>query len=176
MRDILVIMGSPRAGGTTNALTDAFIKGAEEAGHRVTKFSLGQCKVNGCLGCNGCMRTGTCVQDDDMTREIYPKLLECDTVVMASPIYCYMCTALLKCFVERTYPMSMQPASRTRKDAILLMTAMAGGSVFKPTVEWHRANIGYIGWRDRGMVLAGGCGSTVPGRYLEEAYNLGKKL
>ena len=57
-----------------------------------------------------------------------------------------------------------------------MSTAQAGGSVFKPLVEWHRANACYIGWRDLGGVLAGGCGMSVPKRYLEEAKALGQSI
>lgn len=174
MSKILVIVGSPRENGNTAALADAFIEGAKEAGHEIFKYSLAKYEVNGCKGCNACMRTGKCVQNDDMTNIIYPKLLESDVVVMATPIYCYMCTALLKAFVERTYPMSMSPSGR--KSTVLLSTAQAGGSVFKPLTEWHRANASYIGWKNLGEVLAGGCGWSVPGRYLEEAKKLGKSI
>ena len=174
MRKILVIGGSPRNNGNTAKLCQAFIEGAKQAGHEVAYYPLSDYKVNGCLGCNGCMRTGRCVQKDDMTNEIYDKLLACDTVVLSSPVYCYMCTALLKAFIERTYPMSM--SSSRRKDAIMLSTAGAGGSVFAPLKEWHKANIGYIGWRDAGGVYAGGCGMSVPSRYLEEARKLGASL
>ncbi len=174
MSKILVIVGSPHESGNTAALADAFIRGAEESGNQVLKYSLARYRVNGCLGCDGCMRTGKCVQSDDMTNIIYPKLLECDTVVLATPIYCYMCTSLLKAFIERTYPMSMSNCGR--KNTVLLSTAQAGGDVFRPLVQWHKANAGYIGWRTAGEVLAGGCGFGVPERYLDAAEKLGRSM
>ena len=73
MRDILVIMGSPRAGGTTNALTDAFIKGAAEAGHQTELISLNKLRVNGCTGCNACRYGKPCVQKDDFN-SLIPKI------------------------------------------------------------------------------------------------------
>ncbi len=175
MRKILVVNGSPRKSGNTDKLCRAFIEGAKQAGHEITYYPLSQYPINGCLGCESCLRTGKCVQKDAMASEIFDKLVECDTVVMASPVYCYMCTSLLKAFVERTYPMSVLPMGR-RKDAIMLATAGAGGSVFSPLKDWHRANIGYIGWRDAGGVYAGGCGMSVPSRYLDEAKKLGASL
>lgn len=35
-------------------LVDAFIRGAEEAGHSVEKVSLLKTEVKGCMGCNAC--------------------------------------------------------------------------------------------------------------------------
>ena len=174
MSKVLVIVGSPRENGNTAALAAAFAEGAKSAGHTVDTYSLAKYEVNGCRGCDACMRTGRCVQNDDMSREIFDKLVAADVVVLATPIYCYMCTALLKAFVERTYPLSMHRTGR--KGTVLLSTAQAGGSVFKPLVEWHKANAGYIGWRDLGGVLAGGCGMSVPRRYLDEAKALGQSL
>lgn len=174
MSKVLVIVGSPRENGNTAQLAAAFSEGAKNAGHEVNYYSLAKYKVNGCLGCEACMRTGRCVQKDDMSNEIFDKLVECDVVVLATPIYCYMGTALIKSFVERTYPLSMHRTGR--KSTVLLSTAQGGGNTFKPLVEWHKANAAYIGWRDMGGVLAGGCGMSVPKRYLDEARKLGENI
>ncbi len=49
MKHILVIVGSCRKNGNTEQLADAFIRGAQDAGHRVEKVFLGAKKINGCL-------------------------------------------------------------------------------------------------------------------------------
>ena len=41
-KKIVVLTGSPRAGGNTDRMADAFISGAMAAGHEVTKFSTAQ--------------------------------------------------------------------------------------------------------------------------------------
>lgn len=38
MKDILVIEGGGRANGNTARLVNAFVKGAESVGHKVTRF------------------------------------------------------------------------------------------------------------------------------------------
>ncbi len=38
--EILLINGSPRKGGNTEIMVDAFIEGARESGNTVTKFNL----------------------------------------------------------------------------------------------------------------------------------------
>lgn len=52
MKRILVVMGGGRPKGNTAQLVDAFVRGAEEAGHCVEKMSLLKTEVKGCLGCN----------------------------------------------------------------------------------------------------------------------------
>ena len=73
MKHILVIVGSCRKNGNTEQLAGAFIRGAQDAGHRVEKVFLGAKKINGCLGCNACRYGKPCVQKDDW-KEIVPLL------------------------------------------------------------------------------------------------------
>ena len=41
-KNILVLTGSPRIGGNSDLLADAFIKGANKAGHEVVKCEAGK--------------------------------------------------------------------------------------------------------------------------------------
>lgn len=54
IKNILVVLGGGRANGNTTQLTDAFIRGAQEAGHQTERVSLLHTEVHGCLGCNAC--------------------------------------------------------------------------------------------------------------------------
>lgn len=47
-KKIVVVTGSPRKKGNSFAMTDAFIKVAEEKGHTVTRFDAALKKVDGC--------------------------------------------------------------------------------------------------------------------------------
>lgn len=184
MKKILLIQSAALQGGNTDRLADAFRRGAEEAGNTVVKFSLGEMTVNGCLGCNACLRTGgKCVQQDDMQR-IYPHFDDCDVICAATPIYCYSITARLKAFFERLYAAGMGSAPLTvpRKGSILLCTAAEGGErVFSQAVTFQRTNNSFNGWTDLGCVLAGGCGGCpgprhLPERYERQAYELGRSI
>ena len=46
-KKIVVITGSPRRKGNSFAMTDAFVKAAEEKGHMVTRFDAALKKVGG---------------------------------------------------------------------------------------------------------------------------------
>ena len=65
-KKIVVITGSPRKNGNSFAMTDAFIKAAEEKGHTVTRFDAAMMKLGGCHACETCYSTGkACTFDDD---------------------------------------------------------------------------------------------------------------
>ena len=190
MRNILVVVASSHKNANTDTLSGAFIRGAEQAGHKVRKVFLGGKTINGCLGCNACRFGKPCVQKDAMN-ELYPLFDWCDTIVMASPLYFWTLSARLKAFLERLYATSMpddhpQKGRYERypeKDCVLLMTAADDFFwTFEQAVSYYRFNcVRYLGWRDLGMVLAGGCGGCgtarrVPQVYLDEAYRFGRNL
>ena len=95
-RQVLIIKGSPRRNGNTAAMADAFAKGALENGNAVTEIMLKDKTFGDCLGCGACQRNGgICVQKDDMT-EIYDAMKAADVIVLASPVYFYTWTSLMK--------------------------------------------------------------------------------
>ena len=190
MRKILVIVAAGHKNGNTDHLADAFIQGAETAGHEVKKIFLGTKPINGCLGCDACRYGKPCVQKDAM-EEIYPQFAWCDTVVLASPLYFWTISARLKAVLERLYatssPDSHPPKGRyeryPEKDCVLLVTAADDYFwTFEQVVSYYRFNcVNYLGWHDLGMVLAGGCGGCgtarmVPEVHLERAHQLGFSL
>ena len=78
--NILILSGSPRKGGNTELLAEAFAKGAA-AHHHVEIASVRDYQVNPCLGCNACFKTnGICAQKDDVAI-IYEKMSQADMLV-----------------------------------------------------------------------------------------------
>ena len=55
---ITVITGSPRKQGNSFAMTDAFIRSAEQRGHTVQRFDAAFLKIGGCHACMTCYKTG----------------------------------------------------------------------------------------------------------------------
>ena len=191
MKNILIVMGAGRPKGNTAQLVDAFMKGLEEAGHSVEKVSLLKTEVKGCLGCNACRYGKPCVQNDGFN-ELVPKIKGADLVVFASPLYFWTISSKLKAFIERFYCIAEEnsdpPYGRYErypvKDSALLMTSADGFFwTFEQAVSYYQfAVVNYIGFHDRGMLLAGGCGDT-NGKpridktgYLQEAYEFGKNI
>ncbi len=191
MMKILVVIGGGRPKGNTEQLADAFIKGATEAGHEVEKISLRKTKVNGCTGCNSCRYGKPCIQKDGFN-ELVPKIKAADCIVFASPLLFWTMSAALKAFIERFYCIAekdeIPPYGRYEKypikDAALLMTSADNFFwTYEQAVSYYKfAIINYIGFKDKGMVLAGGCGDT-NGKpqidktgHLTEAYEFGKTI
>lgn len=186
-----MILGGGRPRGNTAQLAEAFSKGAKEAGQKVETISLLQKEVKGCMGCNACRYSKPCIIQDSFS-EIMPKILDADCLVFASPLYFWTLSSRIKAFIERFYCLAQQddhpPLGRYEKypvkDCALLMTAADNLFwTFEQAVSYYRfALVRYIGFHDKGMVLAGGCGDT-NGKpqidkttHLEEAYLFGKNL
>jgi len=55
-----------------------------------------------CNGCLECEETGLCVIPDIFTEKFFPKLMEADKLIFASPVYFNMPTAVMKSFIDRT--------------------------------------------------------------------------
>ena len=86
---IVMITGSPHRHGTSALLADAFIQGAQEAGHTVFRFDAAFQELHPCRACERCHNTDKgCIYKDGM-EELNPHLLEADLVAFASPIYYY---------------------------------------------------------------------------------------
>jgi multimeric flavodoxin WrbA len=191
MKRILVIVGGGRPNGNTNQLVDAFIKGAIEAGHEVDKVSLNKTEVNGCIGCNACRYGKPCIQKDGFN-EIVPKIKAADCIVFASPLLFWTLSSKIKAFIERFYCIAEKddnpPYGRYEKypikDAALLMTSADNFFwTYEQAVSYYKfAIINYIGFKDKGMVLAGGCGDTNGKPQIDKtehlimAYDFGKSI
>ncbi len=189
MKNIIVIQGGGRPDGNTALLIDSFAKGAKETGHTVEVISLIKNEVKGCLGCNACRYGKPCVQKDSFN-DIIPKIEAADCVVFASPLYFWTISARLKAFIERLYSIAKEdrdpPLGRyekyPEKDCALLMTSADNFFwTFEQAVSYYQFTVvNYIGFTNKGMLLAGGCGDTngkpriAETEHLHEAYKFGK--
>ena len=191
MKKILVIQGGGRPNGNTDQLVKAFTKGVVDAGHEVEIISLIKNEVKGCLGCNACRYGKPCVQKDGFN-EMVPKIKAADMLVFASPLYFWTISSRIKAFIERFYCIAEEdndpPLGRyeryPEKDCVLLMTAADNFFwTFEQAVSYYKFTlVKYIGFRDKGMLLAGGCGDTNgkpqidKTEHLTAAYQFGKKI
>src|SRR5208283_5419026 len=91
---VLAVVGSPRKHGNCDTLCDRVLAGARSAGARVEKFYLYSMDIQPCIACERCRKedeaAGVCVQTADDMRAMYPRLKQCDGLVIASPIYWMM--------------------------------------------------------------------------------------
>lgn len=102
-KKVVVITGSPRKNGNSFAMTDAFIKAAEEKGHTITRFDAALKKVGGCHACETCFSTGKACTFDDDFNTIAPAILEADAIVFTMPVYWYSIPAQMKGVIDRIF-------------------------------------------------------------------------
>ena len=119
-KKIVVITGSPRRKGNSFAMTDAFIKAAEEAGHSVTRFDAALKNVGGCRACETCFKTGKACSFDDDFNTIAPTILEADTVVFSMPVYWYSIPAQVKGVIDRLFSFVVAGKDISGKECALI--------------------------------------------------------
>ncbi len=105
---VLALNSSPRGKdqSKTELLLDSLVEGMRSAHADVEVVHLRAKKIKYCIGCYTCWTKtpGTCVFKDDMTRELFPKFMESNLAVLATPLYHFGVNAQLKTFIERTLP------------------------------------------------------------------------
>ena len=196
--NILILSGSPRKGGNTELLVDAFAKGAS-AHHHVEIISVHDIKVNPCLGCNACANerhesllsdgrvqpsvtegnacfknNGICVQKDDMAT-IYEKMSQTDMLVIASPVYFYSISAQLKAVIDRFHN-PIRDTFHIKKMALLLVGAASLPELFDAILTEYNLCLKFFNLEDAGKVLVRGVkdkGDIKNTDALNEAYTLG---
>lgn len=81
-------------------MLDSALEGVESGGGTVEKVYTAFLKINPCRACNHCFEDGRCIQHDDM-QSIYPKLLSCDGIIIAAPIFSMNLAAQAKIVIDR---------------------------------------------------------------------------
>lgn len=175
MKNILVIEGSPRVGGNTDILSDAFIRGAEEAGHTVEKVYLARQNIGYCVDCEACRTcSGGCVRRDDFAA-LAGRVVASDVLVFASPVYFYSVTAQLKTFFDRCY--SLHGVLASKECYFITAGAAPAASYFQTLIDTYHGFIRcFENMEDRGVILgidAKAKGSVEDSPAVEEAYRAG---
>lgn len=175
---IIILQGSPNKNGSTSILADNFAKGAREAGHIVETLDITRMNIKPCTGCVACGYEGPCVQKDD-NEIVKSKLLSCDMLVFATPLYYYGMSAQLKTVVDRFCSYNSSLNSRHLKSALLAVAWNSDDWTFDALEVHYKTLVRYINFEDMGMILGYGCGTpsmTSRSKYPDEAYKLGKSL
>ena len=100
---IIVITGSPRKNGNSFAMTDSFIRAAEEKGHEIVRYDAAFMNVGGCRACETCFSTGKPCSFDDDFNEIAQELSDADGILFTMPVYWYTIPAQIKCVIDKLF-------------------------------------------------------------------------
>ena len=179
MKNVLIISTSLRGGSNSELLAKECAKGAEEAGNRVELLSLKGKKIQYCIGCLSCIKTGKCVQKDDAP-EIMEKLRRADVLIFATPIYYYEMCGQMKTLLDRMNP--LYSSDYAFREVYMIATAADGGDS-----TFEKAYNGLQGWVDCfpkaklcGLVAGEEIGDPKDAvnhpDVMEKAYELGKEI
>lgn len=175
---VLVISTSLRNNSNSEILADAFLDGAQSAGHEAEKVSLKNKTLAFCRGCLACQKTGNCVIHDD-AEEIVEKMSHADVLVFATPIYYYEMSGQMKTLIDRANPLFT--ADYAYRKVYLLATAAEDD-----THAMDGALKGLQGFIDcyekaelAGTVFAGGVdapGTAADHAAVKQAYEMGRQV
>lgn len=156
-KHILVLTGSPRQGGNSDLMADAFIRGAKSAGHQVTKIETAQLKIGGCTACERCYSSGgACVQGDDFN-QVAKAMEQADAIVFSTPIYWFTFPTYLKAVIDKFYSFLIAEKRLPIRESMLLVCGeMEESSIFDGIINSYSQSISYMNWQDRGCFYVTG--------------------
>ena len=99
---VLIINGSPRAGGNTSIAVREMSDVFRAQGIEVEAVQIGNRDIRGCIACGHCFEAGKCVFDD-IVNELAPKFKEADGLVVAGPVYFASANATLIACLDRLF-------------------------------------------------------------------------
>lgn len=183
---ILGIMGSPRIGGNTDLLLDAALDGARSQGAEVEKIVVDRLNISPCREYYGCLKDGNCVIRDDMDI-LYPKLLEADGIIVASPMFFYGLTSQIKALIDRSqalwarrHVLKQDLPGAGRKGAFIAVGATKGERLFDGSVLTVKYFFKTVGVEYTGELLVHGVDQVGDiekhPSALEDALKLGRRL
>ena len=177
-KKVLILSGSPRKGGNSDLLCDAFMTGAQESGNQVEKVFIRSKKIAPCNACYFCKQSGgQCAIKDDMA-EILDKIQAVDVIVMASPVYFYSIDSQMKAVIDRSVA---RWTNIRNKEFYYIMTAAEDSSdVMDCTLECFRGFARCLdGAREMGVIWGKGvyeAGAIKEMPVMQEAYEMGKQI
>ena len=156
-KKIVVITGSPRKGGNSFAMTDAFVKAAEAQGYEVTRFDAAFMNVGGCHACETCFRTGKACSFDDDFNKIAPHIEEADGIVFTTPVYWYSFPAQIKCVIDKLYSLCVGGREISGKKCALIACCEEDDmSVLDGVRIPYERTVALLKWKSVGEVLVPG--------------------
>jgi multimeric flavodoxin WrbA len=125
---IVAINGSPHGGvGNTSLLIEMLRPTLAEGGFDLEVITLHDKEIDYCTGCALCIEKGKCWIPDDH-RGIVKKLLDADGIILASPVYFFHVTAMMKNFIDRSLAWGHKPRG-TFKPGLAISVAAAFAEV-----------------------------------------------
>ncbi len=98
-----ILMGSPRKNGNTASFLRPFIEELVLLDNEHEYIWLHEKTINPCTSCRTCQKDwkgfGCGIKDD--VQSVFKSILDCDVIVLATPIYSWYCTPPMKALLDR---------------------------------------------------------------------------
>ncbi len=182
-KKVLVLLGSPRKKGNSTILAQEIAKGAESVGAAVETLYINGMAIKACQACWVCQKEESkgCAIDDDM-QTIYPKLVEADAWVIASPVHWFNMSTQTKLWLDRCFALSKYGENPFPKKVAIAMSygdADPFGSGCVNALRSFQDCFGYVGAKIAGTVYGSAMNAgdiSQNTELLKTAKKLGKKL
>jgi NAD(P)H-dependent FMN reductase len=97
---VIGILGSPLPEGNTAILLKEALRGAAAAGCSTETIVVNNLDFQPCMEMMFCKEHDTCIMDDDM-QQVYGKIRDADSIIIASPVMTMGIPGRLKSFMDR---------------------------------------------------------------------------
>lgn len=125
---VLLINGSPHQHGCTNAALSLVADALHNAGIETDVFWIGNQPIGGCTACQGCAKTGRCVQKDRVN-EFLDIAEAYDGYVVGSPVHFASMSGALTAFLDRAFYAARNDRRMFRmKPAATIVSARRAGT------------------------------------------------
>lgn len=121
---VLMLNGSPHPKGNTYIALNEMKKIFDEEGIESEILQIGSKDIRGCIACMRCKETGQCVFND-IVNETREKFIECDGLVVGTPVYYSSANSTLISYLTRLFYST--PVDKTMKVGASAVVARRGG-------------------------------------------------
>ena len=199
--NLLAVVGSPRKGKATDTLVDRAIEGArsEDPDCNVNKIHLMDHDIGFCRNCLVCRDSGTqdpfarCTIRDGMD-DIFQEVHDSDSLIFGTPVHMGFATGIMTTFLERicwTFAKPEKsylnvtgcpvPRSDKKRKAVIIVTSGVIPPLYRRFCDEATPLIRQtikdsLNTRTVGDMYAGDIEHRGVGRYLDKAFNLGRRL
>jgi multimeric flavodoxin WrbA len=153
-KNILILTGSPRKGGNSDLLADAFIAGARQSGHTTVKYATAEKNIKGCKACKTCFSKEIACSFPDDFNELAPLLEQADMIVFATALYWFSFPTQMKAAIDKCYSFLIGKRTLKIKECVLMVCGVAEDEAeYDGIVKSYELIAHYQQWKNRGIII-----------------------
>lgn len=150
-------------------------------GHDAINYDLTRANFTGCTGCRQCRTEDFCPIDDDLSA-MYRQILDCDSIIVAMPMYFSGITGQAKLWLDRLYPLidaDFHPRHPGKNILAVYTQGDPNAQSFAPAIASTNYAFRMFGWNIVDSVVCAGTAAPdykIPQELMHRLEEDGKKL